>query len=84
MLFTCFKHDGTGGDNPLVDGFHAAAKLKQTHPDHYEALSTIPLSANYKDKERYLEMHFKTLVHDPVTGDLLMIRLVLPSDSPSP
>lgn len=74
MLFTLFEHDGLGGDNPLVDGFHAAAKLKETHPEHYQALSTIPLSAYYKDKERHIEMHFTTLNHDPVTGQLMMIR----------
>ncbi|XP_033637291.1 trimethyllysine dioxygenase, mitochondrial-like [Asterias rubens] len=74
MLFTCFKHDGLGGENPLVDGFHAAAKLKETHPEHYQALSTIPLSACYKDKERHMEMHFTTLNHDPVTGQLINIR----------
>ncbi|XP_038050086.1 trimethyllysine dioxygenase, mitochondrial-like [Patiria miniata] len=74
LLFSCFKHDGEGGENPLVDGFYAAAKLKREHPDYYDALSTIPLVMQYVDQERDIKTHATMIKNDPITGAMQMIR----------
>lgn len=46
-MFHCFHHDGTGGDNLLVDGFNAARNLRENHPDSYNLLTSTPIQSEY-------------------------------------
>jgi trimethyllysine dioxygenase len=40
-MFHLLYHDGEGGHNLLVDGFHCAKVLKEKHPQSYKTLSEI-------------------------------------------
>ncbi|KAI8348498.1 Trimethyllysine dioxygenase [Mortierella sp. GBAus27b] len=41
QMFHLLYHDGEGGHNLLVDGFHCAKVLKEKHPQSYKTLSEI-------------------------------------------
>lgn len=47
QVFHCLKHDGTGGRTLLVDGFHAAEKLRQQSPKNFELLTNVPIRHEY-------------------------------------
>jgi gamma-butyrobetaine dioxygenase len=47
----CLVFDAEGGASILVDGFAAAEELKQSHPNDYEFLTTVPIPFRYQDKE---------------------------------
>ncbi|GAB1523143.1 hypothetical protein RhiTH_006273 [Rhizoctonia solani] len=46
QLFHLLSHEGLGGQTLLVDGFYAAAKLREKYPSHYELLTEIKISAH--------------------------------------
>ncbi|KAJ1307940.1 hypothetical protein OPQ81_002017 [Rhizoctonia solani] len=46
QLFHLLLHEGTGGKTLLVDGFYAAAKLREKYPSHYELLTEVKISAH--------------------------------------
>ncbi|KAF8734214.1 Trimethyllysine dioxygenase, partial [Rhizoctonia solani] len=46
QLFHLLSHEGAGGQTLLVDGFYAAAKLREKYPSHYELLTEIKISAH--------------------------------------
>ncbi|CAE6340966.1 unnamed protein product [Rhizoctonia solani] len=46
QLFHLLSHEGTGGQTLLVDGFYAAAKLREKYPSHYELLTEVKISAH--------------------------------------
>ncbi|XP_077988256.1 trimethyllysine dioxygenase, mitochondrial-like [Glandiceps talaboti] len=76
QIFHCLRHDGEGGKTLLVDGFHAAMKLKDKHPKYYKTLSQVPLCHHYLDTKRKLHIRGigPVLQHDPINGDLMHIR----------
>ncbi|XP_061596935.1 trimethyllysine dioxygenase, mitochondrial [Cololabis saira] len=47
QVFHCLKHEGSGGRTLLVDGFHAAEKVRQQSPESFELLSRVPISHEY-------------------------------------
>uniref|UniRef100_A0A3Q0SDN0 Trimethyllysine dioxygenase, mitochondrial n=1 Tax=Amphilophus citrinellus TaxID=61819 RepID=A0A3Q0SDN0_AMPCI len=47
QVFHCLKHEGTGGRTLLVDGFHAAEKLRQKSPENFELLAQVPIRHEY-------------------------------------
>ncbi len=47
QMFHLLSHtDGDGGASLLVDGFHAAKRLKRLHPDAYNTLATTAIPAH--------------------------------------
>ncbi|QRW18297.1 Serine carboxypeptidase [Rhizoctonia solani] len=46
QLFHLLSHEGLGGQTLLVDGFYAAAKLREKYPSHYELLTEVKISAH--------------------------------------
>ncbi|RFU33018.1 hypothetical protein B7463_g3327, partial [Scytalidium lignicola] len=52
QMFHLLSHtEGQGGASLLVDGFKAATILKETNPEFYEILSTIPVQAHASGNE---------------------------------
>lgn len=49
QVFHKLYHDGRGGETLLVDGFHAAEKMREENPDSFNLLS------KYKVEHQYLE-----------------------------
>ncbi|XP_071501871.1 trimethyllysine dioxygenase, mitochondrial-like [Diadema antillarum] len=70
----CLYHDGTGGENTLVDGYAAARRLRAQDPDLYEALRTIPVVTHFRDEVRDLRCNHHVFTHDVLTNQLEHIR----------
>lgn len=52
QMFHLLSHtEGHGGASLLVDGFKAASILKETNPEYYEILSTVPVGAHASGNE---------------------------------
>jgi gamma-butyrobetaine dioxygenase len=51
QLLHCLTNAAEGGDSGLVDGFHAAAKLRQTAPEAFALLTHTPVTFRYADAE---------------------------------
>ena len=47
QMFHCLQHDGTGGENTLVDGFKVADTIRRTDPAAYAALTSTKVPAHY-------------------------------------
>ena len=47
QMFHCLQHDGTGGENTLVDGFKVADSIRRTDPSAFEVLSSVRVPAHY-------------------------------------
>lgn len=47
----CVEFEADGGESLLVDGFRAAALLRENHPEAFELLSTLPVEFRFHDKE---------------------------------
>lgn len=69
----------TGGESLLVDGFLAAAVLKDVHPDAYETLSRVRIRTHSAGDENtmirpLLDGGYPILQHDDATGELVLVR----------
>jgi gamma-butyrobetaine dioxygenase len=69
----CLVFDAEGGESILVDGFAAAEALRQTHPDDWEVLTTLPVRFRYQDKETDVEAKFPIIRLD-ADGNYFEIR----------
>lgn len=49
QLLHCLASSAEGGDSILVDGFRAAALLREESPEHFELLSRQPLNFRFAD-----------------------------------
>jgi alpha-ketoglutarate-dependent taurine dioxygenase len=73
-VFHCVKHNGTGGETILIDGFYIAEKIKQDHPDVYERLCKTNFTSSYVEpgvKYSHTAPFFNL---DPVTNKISKIR----------
>lgn len=77
-MFHLLHHDGEGGHNLMVDGFHCAKILKERHPSSYKTLSEIGIPAHSAgDPSTHIipsPRRNPILNHDPVTRDLVQVR----------
>lgn len=69
----------SGGESLLVDGFLAAAVLKDVHPDAYETLSRVRIRTHSAGDENTMirplfEGGYPILQHDDATGELVLVR----------
>lgn len=69
----------SGGESLLVDGFLAAAVLKDVHPDAYETLSRVRIRTHSAGDENtmirpLLDGGYPILQHDEATGELVLVR----------
>ncbi|KAG0371454.1 hypothetical protein BGX24_001654 [Mortierella sp. AD032] len=77
-MFHLLHHDGEGGHNLMVDGFHCAKVLKEKYPSSYRTLSEIGIPAHSAgDAATHIvpsPRRNPILNHDPVTLDLVQVR----------
>ncbi|KAG0361424.1 hypothetical protein BGZ54_009103 [Gamsiella multidivaricata] len=78
QMFHLLYHDGEGGHNLLVDGFHCAKVLKEKYPQSYKVLSEIGVpSHSAGDAATHIiptPRRNPILNHDPDTQDLVQVR----------
>ena len=78
QFFHLLEHSGKGGKTLLVDGFHVALQLQESHPWAYEALTRIQISSHAAgDKDYFITptpSTFPIIRLDEATGHLLQIR----------
>ncbi|KAI0315568.1 hypothetical protein OF83DRAFT_342642 [Amylostereum chailletii] len=76
QLFHLLSHtEGKGGATLLVDGFYVASILKELHPEVYQLLSTVPITAHAAGEDDILYRATRpVLAHDPFTGELQSVR----------
>ncbi|KAG0359328.1 hypothetical protein BG005_001005 [Podila minutissima] len=78
QMFHLLHHDGEGGHNLLVDGFHCAKILKEKYPKSYKTLSEIGVPAHSAgDASTHIvpsPRHNPILNHDPATKALVQVR----------
>ncbi|KAF9910035.1 hypothetical protein EC991_007366 [Linnemannia zychae] len=78
QMFHLLHHDGEGGHNLMVDGFHCAKVLKEKYPESYKTLSEIGIPAHSAgDAATHIvpsPRRNPILNHDPVTRDLVQVR----------
>ena len=51
----CLRNASEGGDSTLVDGYMAAQRLAERHPQAYKTLTETPVHFRYKDDQAHLE-----------------------------
>ncbi|SPO46427.1 related to trimethyllysine hydroxylase [Moesziomyces antarcticus] len=69
----------SGGESLLVDGFLAAAVLKDVHPEAYDTLSRVRIRTHSAGDENtmirpLLDGGYPILQHDEATGELVLVR----------
>jgi len=47
QVFHCLQHDGTGGENTLVDGFRVAQEIRTTDPQAFDVLTSVRVPCQY-------------------------------------
>lgn len=47
QVFHCLQHDGTGGENTLVDGFRVAESIRASDPAAFEVLTSVRVPCHY-------------------------------------
>ena len=80
QVFHCLKHEGSGGRTLLVDGFHAAEKVRQNSPENFELLANIPIRHEYVENTGDHRNHMTgigpVLNVYPWNSELYLIRYV--------
>ncbi|XP_068456848.1 trimethyllysine dioxygenase, mitochondrial [Clinocottus analis] len=77
QVFHLLKHEGAGGRTLLVDGFHAAEKVRRLSPDNFKLLTSVPIEHEYIETSDEHRNHMKAsgpLLHCAGNGELHMIR----------
>ena len=54
QLLHCLENSVEGGESGLVDGFAAAAQLREEHPEHFDMLSATPVTFAWSDTDNAL------------------------------
>ncbi|MBV9831402.1 MAG: TauD/TfdA family dioxygenase [Marmoricola sp.] len=57
QLLHCLTNAATGGDSGLVDGFAAAAHLREIDPRAFDVLTSTPVSYRFDSAAAHLEAH---------------------------
>jgi gamma-butyrobetaine dioxygenase len=73
QLLHCLINAAEGGDSGLVDGFAAAAKLRESSPEDFEILATTPVTFRYVDAGADLAATNPMISRDPL-GRIKQIR----------
>ncbi|XP_072035029.1 trimethyllysine dioxygenase, mitochondrial-like [Amphiura filiformis] len=74
QVLHCLHHDGTGGENPMVDGFRAVDTLRRNYPEHFDTLCRIPLIGQYIGDSRNLSTPYYTIALNPITHEIEHVR----------
>ena len=74
QVLHCQRHDGSGGETLLVDGFHAAEQVRAHHPADFRLLCDTSVYHAYMEADHNVRSLAPVLTTQPVTGDLIAIR----------
>lgn len=74
LVLHCLHHEGTGGENFLIDSFQVADKIKREHPASYERLTKTVVAAEYKESGRHHKYASPIFNLDPMSGEMVQIR----------
>ncbi|GAA1404013.1 hypothetical protein GCM10009639_49530 [Kitasatospora putterlickiae] len=66
QLLHCLENSATGGDSGLVDGFRAAALLREEAPEHFAALTRTPVPFVFRDRVSELRADRPLIEVDPL------------------
>jgi len=66
QLLHCIANDVDGGDSGLVDGFEAAATLRDENPRAFELLASTPVTFAWSDAVTQLSAHRPMIELDPL------------------
>jgi gamma-butyrobetaine hydroxylase len=73
QVLHCLVNDAEGGDSGLVDGFAAAARLREAHPDAFAALTGTPAPFVFRDADCELRA-LRPIIGTDVSGLIREIR----------
>jgi gamma-butyrobetaine dioxygenase len=73
QLLHCIANDVEGGDSGLVDGFEAAATLRDESPDSFAVLSSTPVTFAWGDAKTQLHAYRPMIELDPL-GQIRTVR----------
>lgn len=73
QLLHCLSNEVDGGENLLVDGFQAAARLLAEHPEAFELLTRIRLPYRFSDEKADLRSRVPFIETDDA-GNVLKVR----------
>ncbi|MGW1174857.1 2-trimethylaminoethylphosphonate dioxygenase [Kitasatospora sp. NPDC002543] len=65
QLLHCLENSATGGDSGLVDGFKAAALLREEAPEAFEVLTRTPVPFVFRDRRTELRADRPLIEVDP-------------------
>ncbi|WP_033258699.1 MULTISPECIES: TauD/TfdA family dioxygenase [Kitasatospora] len=65
QLLHCLRNDCAGGDSGLVDGFRAAALLREEDPAAFALLARVPVPFRYRDRGAELSAAMPLIGLDP-------------------
>lgn len=75
QILHCIHHEGTGGENLVVDGFKVIESLKAKHPDSYDRLvNKWQVPAEYVEPSRNHRYTAPVIKLDPLTGRPQQLR----------
>ncbi|MGW2376103.1 MULTISPECIES: 2-trimethylaminoethylphosphonate dioxygenase [Kitasatospora] len=66
QLLHCLENSATGGDSGLVDGFKAAAILRDESPEDFETLTRTPVPFVFRDRRTELRADRPLIGLDPL------------------
>ncbi|MFE4971231.1 TauD/TfdA family dioxygenase [Kitasatospora sp. NPDC056651] len=66
QLLHCLENSATGGDSALVDGFRAAAALREEAPAEFEVLTRTPVPFVFRDRGTELRADRPLIDVDPL------------------
>ena len=72
----CLHRDATaaGGQSILADGFKMAMEIRKKNPEHFEILSTVPLTYHYTDDNHKYINKTPSIVIDQKTGEVIRLH----------
>jgi alpha-ketoglutarate-dependent taurine dioxygenase len=74
LVLHCLEHNGTGGENFVVDGFQIADKIKRENPKIFDRLSKTIVGFEYIEEGHHFKNESPILNVDPLTGDVVKFR----------
>ncbi len=61
----CIEFEAEGGESILVDGFEAARRLREEHPEMHDLLATVPVPYVFVDEHHDIANHSTVISVDP-------------------
>ncbi|MFB9365624.1 2-trimethylaminoethylphosphonate dioxygenase [Kitasatospora albolonga] len=73
QLLHCLRNEAEGGDSGLVDGFRAAALLREEHPEDFAVLTRTPVPFVFRDRRTELRAD-RPLIETDALGRIREVR----------